>query len=424
MTEHTELAPAPARAPARTWEDTAQAIATALLGMYVIVGSVAPYLYGTWLAVAVVLALGLLVISHRELSLVALMWLAALLAVGLLGLLVGTLNDNPGAVPTITIFIIEPLVIGSAFVLMLQHRRGLARVVLMLDLAVVAVVLVAAGLYTTWAAGTEMPAWLVDPAYSTIDMADGTPRTNYQGFNGFVFLAAYGTARLFWKIDPAELWWWRYAMASCAIIGIVLSGRRILFIAVPLVLCLVWLLMHLRRSGRDKQGRGLRVVAGALVLVVSGGLVVWFTSLRHFVRTLFTVQSAEGPVDPRLGQHMEILAAWWKSPLWGQGAGNVIPGYQRSEDFPWVFELSYHVLLMNFGIVGFLVLAAWTGWIAWRLSNRLVECDASAPLLAGYLAAILATATNPYLFKIEGLWMVMIPFGVACLGSRRVGLTK
>lgn len=410
---------------ARSWEDVAHNAAVVLLGIYVIVGSVVPYLYGPWLAGAIVLALGILIASRREVSLVGMAWLGGLLSVGLLGFLVGTLNDNPGVVPTATVFIIEPVVIGAAFVLLLQTSSGLARVTLVLDLSIIAIVAVAIALYATWHFGTQMPAWLIDPAYSTVDVADGTPRTNFQGFNAFVFLASYGVARLFWRIGGWEPGWWRFAVALLTVVGIVLSGRRILFVAVPLVLWLVWMLTRLKRPRGDGAARqGVRVLVVGLVLVLASGLAIWLTPLNHFVTELFTVQSAEGPVDPRLGQQAELLRAWWESPIWGQGAGYVIPGYERSEAFPWIFELSHHVLLMNFGVLGILVLGAWTLWVTLRLARQLSEHLASAPILAGFLATILATATNPYLSKLEGLWMVMIPFGVACMGSRKVGIRK
>ncbi|KRE97268.1 hypothetical protein ASG76_00625 [Nocardioides sp. Soil774] len=409
----------------RSREGVAQSVAAGLLGTYVVVGSLVPYLYGPWLACAIMGALVLLVASQRELSMSGMAWLAGLLSVGLLGFLVGTLNDNPGVVPTATVYVVEPVVIGAAFILLLQTSGGLSRVLLILDLSIVAIVLVAIALYVTWYVGAQMPAWLVDPAYSAVDVADGTPRTNFQGFNAFVFLGAYGVARLSVRVGGWEPRWWRFAVALLAVVGIVLSGRRILFLAIPAALLIVWSLTRIKRSDGASPVRQVRwVVGGGLVLVVVAGLAIWFTPLRQLVAGLFTVQSAEGPVDPRLDQHAELLKAWWESPIWGRGAGYVIPGYERSEAFPWIFELSYHVLLMNFGVIGIVILAAWTWWVGSRLAVQVSESLASAAVLAGFLSTILATTSNPYLSKLEGLWMVMIPFGVACLGSRKVGLRK
>ncbi len=42
-------------------------------------------------------------------------------------------------------------------------------------------------------------------------------------------------------------------------------------------------------------------------------------------------------------------------------------------------------------------------------------------ILAGLLGTGLACSVDPYLFKIDGMWMVFVPFGVAvAIGQERV----
>lgn len=390
---------------------------------YVVVTSVVPYKYGTYIAPLLALALVACVVLRVDLRPAA-PWVLALLAVGLMGLAVGLLHDNPGVRPTITIFVVEPVVIGLLLGSLWQlpdHRRV---IVSALDSALVATVVLGVMLYAVKRSGGTMPSFLVDPAYSAVDTTGTTLRTNFQGFNSLAFLAPYAMARGIQAKGTSFAW--RTVLVCAAVLGVVLSGRRMFYLTVPIVtvlgvLCLAVLLRRFLR--RPIEGRQVLAFAGSLAIavVVTAGVVaaVALSPVQAVSRTAGQV-TVSTHNDVRTTESKHFLDAIEESPIWGHGSGAVVPGHIRDPSHPWRYELTYHSILFDFGILGSIVLLSWTLWMARRLWGLIFVGDTLAVAVsAGWAGVLLASVYDPYLLKIDGMWMTFIPYGLAVAAARQ-----
>jgi hypothetical protein len=130
----------------------------------------------------------------------------------------------------------------------------------------------------------------------------------------------------------------------------------------------------------------------------------------------FDVYSKAG-VDPgkigaaiRQSQASILMEEINSSLLFGKGFGFVIETCIRSEAQPWRFELTYLSLILNVGIVGFLMLVfTYCMWIKKSIAiihNRNVAYS----LLGGSLFFIVCSSTNPYLLSVENVWIFFIPY--------------
>ena len=394
-------------------------LAVAMLGIVVVVSALIPYHYGQFL-VALVLASGVWsVLRGRPVPRTAVFWSVLLGAWGAAAIAFGMARSNPGAFVTFGIFVVEPVVFGLVFGSFSQVTDWRRRLIGVLDLALMTVATVGLLVYVAHFLHFSLPAFLVDPDYTTVDL-DGKIRTNFQGFNSLVFLAAYGLWRAVASTAPR---WWRIALGAAALGSLVLSGRRILLIAVPVALTVTWLLARTSRSTLARRLWSIPKVATLSVgAAVAGAVALTVGALPAGVLTKAAAAiNMFDPSDPRHEQSDQLLDAWARSPLFGQGAGAVLNGYVRSVESPWAFELSYHMLLMNFGLLGALVVASWVAWTGWRLVLGVRHGDdVAGVLLCGLISLLVSVTVDPYLYQADGMWMIFVPFAAAVAMTRAV----
>ena len=119
--------------------------------------------------------------------------------------------------------------------------------------------------------------------------------------------------------------------------------------------------------------------------------------------------------DVRSEESSKMLSYWAESPVWGARQWAVVPGYTRSDTSPWFYEASYHMLWWTSDLLGGAVLGLWALWTGWWLLRGVRSKDRPVvwPCSAAAAGALLASITDPYLFKIDGMWMVFLPFGLS-----------
>lgn len=111
-------------------------------------------------------------------------------------------------------------------------------------------------------------------------------------------------------------------------------------------------------------------------------------------------------------EQAEALAHSVRSSF-GLGAGHGVGvSSLRSEEFPWRYELIWLATLHRVGILGFIVYAipfvfCASKFIAdWR-RNSISETDLF--VFSGFLSALVASATNPYIEAFSFQWMYIVP---------------
>ena len=216
-----------------------------------------------------------------------------------------------------------------------------------------------------------------------------------------------------------------------------LAGRRAILLVVVLTPVLFWILQSVaRRRLPQNAGRNrsipLSVALGALALPLVGIAVARTSAgdiMKSAANAAMTTYLGVGDTSAltlddavRVTQTQAMLEAWTQAPLIGHGLGASIPGFSRSETRPWLFELQYHQLLFNLGLLGVVaVLVA-----ALLFLSAFVRAYRSAPALRGTLLAsttagvalLIANASNPYLQAVGHGWGVALMVGSVCAAEK------
>lgn len=227
---------------------------------------------------------------------------------------------------------------------------------------------------------------------------------------------------------------WAALIAGMTVV--LISGRRALLIVVAAAPVLISLLRLRQRDSERSENRSrlIGLFAGS-ALVVGGALV--YLSIYHELNVLsiakMVVQGFQF-ADPtnvdaaaRREQYVALLAGWTQNPILGAGHGASVPGSIRAPDMPWAYELQYVALLYQIGIVGLCIYGMGVLWIYW-MSLRLIREGGPVGQMAlcslvGLSCYLVATATNPYMARFDGLWAVFVPIflvNLRLLESRRL----
>jgi len=169
-----------------------------------------------------------------------------------------------------------------------------------------------------------------------------------------------------------------------------------------------------------KQGALLKVKGRRLLVIYSsaGILAAGLWSLLQErvpeAGSLTYLKAAFSSEDVRTIQKPYLIESFKESPLFGSGFG-AYAGYQRSEERPWTYELTYHQLLFNVGALGVVILggvhALYLGLVI-KLFRRFRQGSAIAfGLLIGFFGLLIGAYSNPYLRSFDFLFLAgVLPY--------------
>jgi len=128
--------------------------------------------------------------------------------------------------------------------------------------------------------------------------------------------------------------------------------------------------------------------------------------------------------DERTIQKPYLIDAFMESPIIGSGFG-AHAGYLRSERRPWTYELTYHQLLLNLGIVGLVALGGLVSLYFVFVTRLLTQFkDGSAipfALLIGIWSLLIGVYSNPYFGSFDFLFFFgLLPY----LSTFRLGFDQ
>jgi O-antigen ligase/polysaccharide polymerase Wzy-like membrane protein len=206
--------------------------------------------------------------------------------------------------------------------------------------------------------------------------------------------------------------------AAAALLGLALSSSQRRWYAGALLLVLTTLY--------PVQSRGITIGVLLVLAVVAAiatrsgrvwpafllclGVVVLFNTAVD-VRTAAFLHGEFGDLSSqqRVSQAPELIAGFRQRPILGSGLGATLPsGFVRSTTEPYSFELSYHQMLFQNGIVGLAVILALPIWAIVRtlMAVRFLRREDLGWAAAGVGAVtglLFAGATNPLLASSFGM---------------------
>lgn len=198
-----------------------------------------------------------------------------------------------------------------------------------------------------------------------------------------------------------------------------LTGRRIIWASVPFTAVFIMLLAAIHPRSIQRRFRGAnrkRMLLIGIVVLLAGTVLIsrGYLNVGSIMERFKAVLAGGNEYNDRAGQSEELIRGFLNSPVWGSGAGASAKGALRNVDFTWAYELSYHAILFQSGMVGF-------GFYAAALMSIILGCISGAKksrssytsyvsLLAGCLMGMIANATNPYFSSsFDFLWWILWP---------------
>lgn len=345
------------------------------------------------------------------------------LLLGSFGLMVGA--DNPGLVNSAGVFAIAPMVYFVS-ITALGHSSLKAL------LGTCAVMTVIAGTYILVYVGGELgvipriiPDFVLELTGAGFGKTGDAIEIRFYGLSTLAAAApAWLASLLVNRDDLLPRLPLRAAAATAGIAGAMVGGRRAIIVVLVLIPLVAWVVKRstMRRgpvtvSPLKALGAMVALIAAISVtpaviahpLVVNtwGALVSFFSGVSSDVSTSQTERNEQAD---------QLLRAWSQSPIWGHGLGAVIPGYSRSDTQPWQFELQYHVLLMQTGVIGVLLTLTIAVFVVAAIrraaSLRPDMLSTLTVTLCAGIAMLIANATNPYLQAPAHMWAIFLPLGV------------
>ena len=187
----------------------------------------------------------------------------------------------------------------------------------------------------------------------------------------------------------------KIALVLCAM-AMVLSGRRMVWIAL-IISVLVFVIKNMQNPMRFiKYVTSFALLAIIAFLVLDRFNVISVEGLIERFMFAFSKVDEYGFSNVRMSQSDVLIDGFMNSPVWGNGAGAVTPGYFRSSESPWMFELSYHAILFQSGLLGFFFYGMSIFSIGRTIKKMTASKEWITALMVTLIVVIISNSTNPY----------------------------
>jgi hypothetical protein len=345
-------------------------------------------------------------------------------------LLIGSMNDNPGLMHQASVWIGAPIIwLLWANSFTEDHIRSLLRVILVVCTVSATVMVVYVGSQEGLLPQVIPPGMLEAQGAGFGETAIGTSQIRFFGLStlaGAGPLAAAGVLAGRSTMLPSKGLMIVAAIATST--AAVVAGRQAILVVT--VLAPVVFIVARRALARQPKTRSTIRIHPAVVvsLPVVFLAATWAASRGAFEVVTSSLKNAAyvyaglgAPLDlesrVRTEQASQLLWGWSEDPFFGAGLGAALPtGFVRSTDRPWQFELQYHQLLYNGGLVGVLLVAflLWVAFLGMREAarRRPDQVPTLAVTLTAALGMLAANASNPYLQAVGHWWAVTLVLGV------------
>lgn len=371
----------------------------------------------------VMIAVRIFVRGKLSLHQTVFLWTLLIVIIAFISVLVGIINDTPGALIVAHVFVLYPLVFTLIItgITELKMFDGLFRVIIFSTIAI--------GSYTLAFLFNSI-GYLPDKLFFHLDQGQGI------GFHpGFFEYSLYNittlpflvpflfTALVTWRKPNIVSRFWLWVAFLLSIIISILSGRKGLWIAIVLAPLILFVIQHgkVRKLIFKKQYKS-SILRTSLILIIF--LMVIYFPLQHTFRfdaagimNDFTsgFDDSSG-ATARKEQLWGLLTDWSKKPLLGWGHGAFSPSSPRRDVGGWGYELLYVDILFKCGIVGFLT---YFFWFVWMFRKGLIICYSDEkfaiylqPVLVGSICFLVASASNPYLATFDYMFVIFLPMAL------------
>lgn len=363
---------------------------------------------GVALSVAFMLSVYFIALSKSLKKLISLFFLSVVVTI--FYMMLGVYNDAPliAIIQTSIIYIITPffwiVIVAAMFnFVALKTLIYWAKI-----LTILSVVSVAVFFYLFLNYGEESVLFYIKEP--NINLQDGFSAATLHVYGSLIFFsgAFFSTPQIIKNYAV------RYTLLASLVICGLTSGRSALIIAIFIGIFIG--ILHGEYSNIKIASSWTTKILSLFGIVLVGSIFYFYITTISEINFLIIIDNfieklLSGGGSERSEQAEALAHSVWSS--YGLGAGHGIGvSSLRSEEFPWRYELIWLATLHRVGIFGFIVYAipfvfCVSKFIAdWR-RNSISETDLF--IFSGFLSALVASATNPYIEAFSFQWMYIVP---------------
>lgn len=226
----------------------------------------------------------------------------------------------------------------------------------------------------------------------------------FMGF--FALMIPYNLTKFFDSIINRKINKNKFLLAFLSVFVLIVSGRRGLWLAV-----LVSLTFFLIYNYYNRLRFSLILISIFLIVIVSMFSIEKFGyDIQDFKNSL-KIDLSQSSDYTRVNQFNSLINEWSNNILFGNGIGSFTDDRSIYDQQPWAYELQYVLLLYQVGLIGFLIYFISFSFIFLRalMYSKTKNLNEYNFILCGVLTFILINATNPYLLKLDFLWILFLP---------------
>lgn len=256
-------------------------------------------------------------------------------------------------------------------------------------------------------------------ANANLYMGEGSSTATIFVYGSLMFL--FGGLFAASDITPAR--WWSLLLVGLGLAVTLTSGRHALFLSVVIGLC-VGLIIRRRQLVDSKliKKASFKSRVGYVFITIAGAVIAIFVLQHYQIISIETVLKSfadkieSGGGSERSGQFSALLEGVANNYGLGSGHG-VGVGYIRSDDFPWRYEHVWAATLFRVGVLGTVIyclpfLYYFNIMARLYMARRISKRDTF--VFAGFAAAFVGSATNPYIEAFCFQWMYVFPVVYGC----------
>jgi hypothetical protein len=355
-------------------------------------------------------------------------------AISLIAILNGVVNNAPGAIPMVTVYVVWPLLFvyfigfNSRFDGYLFLTKTLIFGIFLASLSQLIYVLSAFLGISIFKAFYELQGGAIGFYEGTVEFNLYNMTTSIYGLPfliALIMIMKYDNAHIFPGLWPKFI----YSTFVLTFLSLLVSGRRgfmlVFILAVPICISIMFY------AGK-KINYNFKKIALYIFLLIPLFLIyvnIFGLNIEIIYKDFMSgfdfqdIQNASA--YRRYEQFNSLITDWQLNPFFGAGLGAFSLDNKSVpiENMPWAYELQYIALLFQTGIFGVLIYSSAVIWLVFQMIRLSAIFSTLSvlmiPALVGMVCFLIVNMTNPYLSKFDYIWSIFF-----CVGLVNYGLLK
>ena len=351
----------------------------------------------------------------------------------LMSIFIGLLNGAPGALRTSTVTVIYPIAFSMIFISLCHEGnfKTFSKAIILIATIVSTYDI----LYCISQIGyIRLPGWFfIDSLNMSFTNHFGYTHFTTTHINVLFFLLPFSMSILMKYnngdegkiIKKNRLIFSIILQYVCVILATRIAMVTISILSIAIIFAINIFLESPKAKKTIKRVYAMYITIGFIIIV---GLLIYFSNYLGMVLSAvynkFIVEGQIGSTSPRAIQADALINGWIEKPLLGHGAGSYTPLCIRSEEMPWSYELTYHALLFQSGIVGFVITFGLYFFIIFQIIKAVIKDKSiraeGVAYASGLICFLIANAVDPYLGKFGYMWVIYMPLAFGSVYTYKV----